>query len=68
MEDVCKSENTCIYRTSIKVEDFPSGTFMLIAADPLSGATDRQMISIPLHSTGNIEFFLNNLNMNRYSC
>jgi hypothetical protein len=57
MEDVCKSENTCIYRTSIQVEDFPSGTFMMIAADPLSGATDRQMISIPLHSTGNIEFF-----------
>jgi hypothetical protein len=57
MEDVCKSESTCMYRTSVKVEDFPSGTFMLIATDPLSGATNRQMISILLHSKGNIEFF-----------
>jgi hypothetical protein len=30
---------------------------MLVAADPLSGATNRQMISIPLHSKGNSEFF-----------
>jgi hypothetical protein len=46
-----------MYRTSIKVEDFPSGTFTLIATDPLSAATNRQMISIPLHNNGNIEFF-----------
>jgi hypothetical protein len=30
---------------------------MLIATDPLSGATDRQMISIPPHSKGNSGFF-----------
>jgi hypothetical protein len=57
MEDAGTSENTCVYRTSIEVEEFPSGTFMLVAADPLSGATNRQMISIPLHSKGNSEFF-----------
>ena len=57
LEDAGKSENTCMYRMSVEVEDFPSGRFMLIATDPLSGATNRQMISIPLHSKGNSEFF-----------
>ena len=57
MEDICKSESTCVYRTSIEIEAFPSGTFMLIAEDPLSGANNRQMISIPLQSKGNSEFF-----------
>ena len=46
-----------MYRTSVKVENFPSGALMLIATDPLSGASNRQMISIPLHSDGNIGFF-----------
>ena len=57
LDDVCTSENTCLYRTSVKVEDFPSGTLMLIATDPLSGASNRQMISIPLHSKGNSGFY-----------
>lgn len=57
VDDACTSENTCMYRTSIDVEDFPSGTFMLIATDPLSGAHNRQMISIPLHGNGNCGFF-----------
>ena len=57
LDGVCTSENTCMYRTSVKVEDFPSGTLMLIATDPLSGASNRQMISIPLHSKGNRGFF-----------
>jgi hypothetical protein len=57
LDDACTSEDTCMYRTSVKVEDFPSGTFMLIATDPLSGATSRQMISIPPGSMGNIGFF-----------
>jgi hypothetical protein len=57
LNNICKSENTCLYRTSIKVEDFPSGAIMLIATDPLSGASDRQMISIPQHYDGNIGFF-----------
>jgi hypothetical protein len=57
LDGVCTSEKTCMYQTSVKVEDFPSGTFMLIATDPLSGAMDRQMISIPLHSDGNSGFF-----------
>jgi len=56
LNNMCKSENTCIYRTSVRVEDFPSGTIILIATDPISGASDRQMISIPLHSNGNIGF------------
>lgn len=46
-----------MYRTSVEVEAFPSGTFMLISADPLSGATNRQTISIPLQSDGKSEFF-----------
>jgi hypothetical protein len=53
----CTSENTCRYHTSVDLEDFPSGTLMLIAADPLSGSTNRQMIFIPLHDDGNSEFF-----------
>jgi len=57
IEDVCMSENTCMYYTSIEVAAFPSGTFILIAEDPLSGANNRQMISIPLYSKGNIQFF-----------
>ena len=57
LDGVCTSENTCMYRTSINVEDFPSGTFMLIATDPLSGANNRQIISIPQHSKGNSGFF-----------
>jgi hypothetical protein len=30
---------------------------MLIATDPLSGATNREMISVPPHSDGNPGFF-----------
>ena len=54
---VCPSADTCVYRTAIEGKDFPPGTFMLIAEDPLSGSTNRQMISIPLHSEVNSEFF-----------
>jgi hypothetical protein len=57
LDGACTSENTCLYRTSINVEDFPSGTFMLMATDPLSGAMNRQMISIPLNSNGTSGFF-----------
>lgn len=57
LEDACTSENTCIYRMSIEVEDFPSGTLTLIATDPLSEATNRQRISIPPHSNENSELF-----------
>jgi hypothetical protein len=57
LNGVCTSENACMYRTSVKAEDFPSGTFMLIATDPLSGATNREMISVPPHSDGNSGFF-----------
>jgi hypothetical protein len=56
-EDICKSEKTCEYRTSVEVEDFPAGSFMLIAADPLSGATNRQTISIPPHTIREILIF-----------
>jgi hypothetical protein len=57
LDGKCTSENTCLYRTSVKVEDFPSGSFMLIATDPLSGVSNRQIISIPLHSNANVGFF-----------
>jgi hypothetical protein len=53
----CTSENTCMYRTSVNIEDFPSGSFMLIAHDPLSGAMNRQVISIPSHLNANTGFF-----------
>jgi len=54
---ICKSENTCMYRTSVEIRAFPAGTFMLAASDPLSGVTSRQMISIPPHTRENSEFF-----------
>jgi hypothetical protein len=55
-EHVSPSADSCVYHTSIEGEDFPSGTFMLIAEDPLSGATNRQMISLPIHHQVNSEF------------
>ena len=57
VEDVSKSENTCMYRTSVEIRAFPTGTFILAASDPLSGVTSRQMISIPPHTMENSEFF-----------
>jgi hypothetical protein len=56
-EDPCTSENTCMYRRSVQADYFPSGTYMLIASDPLSDATSRRMISLPPHNKGNSEFF-----------
>jgi hypothetical protein len=56
-EDPCISENTCMYRRSVQADYFPSGTYMLIASDPLSDATSRQMISLHLHTRGYSEFF-----------
>jgi hypothetical protein len=53
---ICPSADSCAYHTSIDEEDFPPDTFMLIAEDPLSGATNRQMFSIPLHRQVNSEF------------
>jgi hypothetical protein len=55
-EHVSPSADSCVYHTSIDKEDFPPDTFMLIAEDPLSGATNRQMFSIPLHRQVNSEF------------
>jgi hypothetical protein len=52
----CPSADSCEYLTSIEGQDFPTGTFMLIAEDPLSGATSRQMISIPLHQDVKSQF------------
>jgi hypothetical protein len=52
----CPSADSCEYHTSIEDQDFPPGTFMLIAEDPLSGATSRQIISIPLHRELKSEF------------
>ncbi|MCK9590798.1 MAG: hypothetical protein M0Q91_02140 [Methanoregula sp.] len=58
-DDVCASESTCMYRTSLNAQDFPPGTFMLIATDPLSGASNRQVIAISPHRDGNSGFFKN---------
>ncbi|MDD1696179.1 MAG: hypothetical protein LUQ54_04700 [Methanoregula sp.] len=57
LDDICISEDTCLYQTSLDVQDFPSGTFLLIASDQLSGATNRQIISLLLHNKGNIGIF-----------
>jgi hypothetical protein len=53
----CPSEDMCLYRTTVRIDNFPSGSFMLNAYDPLSGAMSRQVISIPSHSNADIGFF-----------
>jgi hypothetical protein len=57
LDNKCPSEDTCTYRTSVNIDEFPSGSFVLIAFDPLSGAIDRQVISIPSHGNANSGFF-----------
>ena len=57
LDNTCPSEDMCLYRTTIKIDNFPSGSFMLNAYDPLSAAMSRQVISIPSHSNANIGFF-----------
>ena len=52
VKEACGSDNQCVYRTTISTDTFPSGTFMLIATDPLSDSKSRQMIMIPPHSGG----------------
>lgn len=57
LDNTCPSEEMCLYRTTVRIDNFPSGSFMLNAYDPLSGAISRQVISIPSHSNANIGFF-----------
>ena len=57
LDNSCPSEDMCLYRTSVNIDNFPSGSLMLEAYDPLSGAMNRQVISIPSHSNANIGFF-----------
>ena len=46
------SEEACIYQTTISSADLPAGNFMLIASDPLSAASDRQMITVTEQGAG----------------
>ena len=57
LDNTCPSGDMCLYRTTVNIDNFPSGSFMLNAYDPLSGAMSRQVISIPSHSNANIGFF-----------
>ena len=53
----CETENTCIYSTSVSTAIFPSGTFMLVATDPLSGVSARQQVTISTPGKGSKDFF-----------
>jgi len=53
----CDTENTCTYSTSVSTATFPSGTFMLVATDPLSGVSARQQVTISNPGEGNRDFF-----------
>jgi hypothetical protein len=48
----CGSDEACMYQTTISSTDLPAGTFMLIATDPLSAASDRQMITVTEQGAG----------------
>ena len=55
--DTCEAENTCSYSTSVRSGNFPPGEFMLVATDPLSGATARQPVTIHGAGEGSKDFF-----------
>ena len=55
--DVCEGENTCTYNSSVDMGILPPGDFMLVAHDPLSGATVRDQITVSSHGGGNENFF-----------
>jgi hypothetical protein len=55
--DVCEAENICTYNSSVNLGILPPGEFMLVAYDPLSGATVRDQITISSHKEGNKNFF-----------
>jgi hypothetical protein len=57
LDNTIPSEDMSLYRTTVNIDNFPSGSFMLNAYDPLSGAMSRQVISIPPHSNANTGFF-----------
>lgn len=48
----CGSGEACMYQTTISSRDLSGGTFMLIATDPLSAASDRQMITVTEQGAG----------------
>jgi len=48
----CGSEEACMYQTTISSADLPAGNFMLIATDPLSATSDRQMITVTEQGAG----------------
>ena len=55
--DACTAENTCTYRASVDMGILPPGEFMLVAYDPLSGASARQVVAISSHAEGSEKFF-----------
>ncbi|MFA5346733.1 MAG: hypothetical protein WC294_01225 [Methanoregula sp.] len=55
--DSCESEKTCTYSTSVRSGNFPPGKFMLVAADPLSGASARQPVTVNGEGDGSKDFF-----------
>jgi hypothetical protein len=48
----CGSDEAYMYQTIISSTDLPAGNFMLIAPDPLSAASDRQMITVTEQGAG----------------
>ncbi|MBP1929173.1 hypothetical protein J2741_001720 [Methanolinea mesophila] len=52
----CEPEHPCTYGSTVDMGILPSGEFMLVGYDPLSGATARQQISVSPHGDGNEEF------------
>ncbi len=55
--EVCEVGNICTYRSSVDMGILPPGAFMLVAHDPLSGATARHQVTISSHGEGNTDFF-----------
>jgi len=55
--DTCEAENTCTYSTSVRSGNFPPGKFMLVATDPISGASARQPVTICQAGDGSKDFF-----------
>ena len=55
--DTCEAENICSYSTSIRTSNFPHGEFILVAIDPLSGATALQPVTIYREGEGTKDFF-----------
>jgi hypothetical protein len=56
--DACEAGNICSYGASVDMGILPPGEFMLVAYDPLSGASARQEITISPHGEGTGNFLV----------